>query len=86
MLLASIMDLTAAKVSMTKDAFIKEHKHLIPTLRKGTKKERNDEADEQQEELDKIKAGKGVQVEMENVRRAFAEHVNDIVTKKKRHA
>ena len=37
----------SAIVSMTKSTFIKEHKSLIPILRKGTKKQRIKEANDQ---------------------------------------
>ena len=38
-------------VSMTKSVFVKEHKKLIPLLRKGSKNARMKEADEQANEL-----------------------------------
>lgn len=43
--------MNSAMVSMTKSAFLKEHKNLIPILRHGTKKQRMKEADDQASEL-----------------------------------
>lgn len=38
-------------IKMSKASFIKEHKKLIPTLEKGSKKAREKEAEEQEKEL-----------------------------------
>jgi hypothetical protein len=39
------------KVSMSKRAFEKEHKHLVKVLKKGSKKEQEKEGSEQEKEL-----------------------------------
>ena len=41
-------------VTMTKKEFVREHKRLVPILRRGTKRERNREADDQAEELQEV--------------------------------
>jgi DNA topoisomerase IB len=42
------------KVCIDKDDFVKEHKNLVKTLKKGSKKKRNKEAKDQEEELNHI--------------------------------
>lgn len=41
----------AAKVCMSKGSFVKEHRKLIPILRKGSKESQHEEAEEQEREL-----------------------------------
>ena len=47
-----------AKKQQSKDSFLAEHKKLIDVLRKGTKKEREEEARRQRKEVNEKKRGK----------------------------
>jgi len=46
-------------VKIPKQEFIKEHKKLIPLLKKGSQSERQKEAQDQSEELEKVMSGEG---------------------------
>lgn len=49
-----VKDLVSKKVSMSKRAFVNEHKELVKTLKSGNKKALKKEAQEQGSELKKV--------------------------------
>lgn len=48
-------DLKKDSIKIPKKSFNKEHKHLVKVLKKGTKKEREKEAEDQESELENEK-------------------------------